>query len=616
MATVIDELVTVLGFEVDGKAANTVNKFGKSIDTVVTYAAAASAALLAAAGSVMYFAERNADAAGELYDLSKVTGIATDTLQELAFAQEQCGGSAESMTSDLQGLLASMSSPIPGEFNQALAMLGIATRDASGELRNVDDVLMDVSDSMQGMSAQDQLQWGDKIGLSKDTIRTLQSGRAEIDALRKQAQDIPTIVSEENLKNAKLLSTQLKLVGRVIEYIGQTIASAAGPAIKEVVSSMTEWLGKNKEFIQSGLKAIVEGIVRGFTTFWDILGRMNDAVSKLLPDISGFTGLLTDADAVAKVITGALIALSAALAILAVNFIIANAPIFALGAAIAAVGLIIDDFLTFLDGGDSVFGDFVDWLSSGVEWVKALSSAFAEAYPGIAAFFSAIADFFSNNIFAPFIETITVVLGLLKEVGAIIVGQLIDNFKTMGKIVAFVFNGIVGNIKSVLGLADKFLGLLGFGDDESEEEEAPDQPGGKQRKTPELNPHLRKRMQEAGEKEDDTYATDAYYADASRSKGPTQNETLAAVRKTLAAPDAEAKIRPMVAQAETTAQMAAQPVATTTNNANTSTQNTNNIEITNNITGSNAEKIAAETTKKMNYTLQQIAPGGMSPVVS
>lgn len=56
------------------------------------------------------------DGAVELTNLSKTTGIATKTLQEYKYAAESVGVSSEAVTSDLQMLIETMSSPIPGDL--------------------------------------------------------------------------------------------------------------------------------------------------------------------------------------------------------------------------------------------------------------------------------------------------------------------------------------------------------------------------------------------------------------------------------------------------------------------------------------------------------------------
>lgn len=506
MATVIDELVTILGFDMDSDAMSIVQNFNSKIDMVTQYAGWASAALLAAASSVTYFSERSADAAADIDKFAQLTGLATETIQELSFATEQAGGDASSMQRDLDSLTRSMSSPIPGEFNHALFMLGISATDAGGRLKDADEVMLEIADTMQGMAAQRQLQWGSKIGLSDDTIRLLQKGRGEIDRLRKQAQDIPTVVDKESLENARMFVTQLSLIRRVFTYIGQEVASSAGPAIKEVVELTVEWIKQNREFIQLGLKNLIEGIIGGFRRFVAMLDRAASAIGDAVPWLKDFVVAMTEAEAVSSIVFAALSALSIVLIVLGAKFLLI------IGIVVAA-GLVIEDFLTYLEGGESVFGDFMSWLDG-------LWQSFATNFPAI----------------ADLIETL---LGLLGDFMRVAGGSLLRSFELLGKVIAGAFEIGIEKAKILLDLAERALQFLGFGDDEG---------------------------QGAG-------AGVARYAMPPR---PTH------------------------------------AVPSTTNTQASG----NTIQITNHISGENAVAIASETTRKMNFTLQQLSPGGLAPVTN
>lgn len=502
MPSVIDELVTILGFEVDGRAAATIHKFNSSIDAITRYAGWASAALLTASSAVAYFAERSADAAADIDKFSQLTGIATSTVQEWGFAAEQAGGSAASMQADLDRLTRTMSSPIPGEFNSALFMLGVSTVKVTGELKSADEVLLDISDKMQGMSAQRQLQWGSKIGLSDDTIRVVQMTREEIELLRQQAKDIPTVVDEESLKNAREFVTQLSLIRRVFTYIGQTVSSSAGPAVKEIVSDMIQWIKQNREFIQMSLQNLVEGIIDGFKRFAQALDKLKNTMYDFMPGLEDFVDTMNDSGIVSGVVFSALMALAVVLAVLGAKFLVVTL-------LMTAASLVVEDFLTYLEGGESVFGNFVEWLDG-------LGQAFATEFPAIT-------------------EVLNLFLGLLKDIGAFVGTSLLNTFAGLGNIISNVFKGIVHDLSVVFGWIDTGLQKLGFGADRAEETQA-----GKRFK----------------------------------------------IQRAVHSPPGQ-----------TGAQSGG-----------------NTINITNNISGENAPAIASETTRKMNFSLQQTYPGGLAPV--
>lgn len=429
MPQVIDELVTILGFDMDSRAGTVLGKFNKGIDSIAQNARQASMAVVAASAAVSYFVVQLNKASGEVEKLGRVTGISTDTIQEMSFAMEQVGGNAASMKSDLVSLMLSMNSPIPGEFNEGLFLLGISTKKANGELKNVDDVLLDIADKMQGMSKQKQMQWGNKIGISKDTIMLLQEGRGEIERLRKQAAQIPVIIDPENLKNAREFNRQISLIGRVFSFLGQTVASAAGPAIKDIVAGLMEWLKINKELIQSGLKAFINGVVDGFVKFTEVVRLVIGFVSELLPGLGDLTKAITATEAVSILVFSALTALAIPLVVLISQFLL-------IGAVVAAAGLIINDFVVYLEGGESVIGELI-------QKVTELWKVFGEKFPAMADF---LGEFFGVlKTFASF----------LKDTFFVVLDKFVELLKLVGK-----------GWGLIAGLAEKGLESLGFGDDE------------------------------------------------------------------------------------------------------------------------------------------------------
>ncbi len=426
MATVIDELVTILGFDMDSQANATLAKFNAGIASITQHAKMASKAVLAASASIAYFTSKTNQASAEVEKLGRLTGISTDTIQEMSFAMEQVGGSISSMHSDLVSLLASMNSPIPGEFNQGLFLLGVSTKKANGDLKSVDDVLLDIADKMQGMSAQRQMQWGQKIGISKDTILLLQEGRGEIERLRKQAKQIPVIVDKESLKNAREFNRQMSLLGRVFDFIGKTAASVAGPAIRDLVEGLLAWISANKGLIQSGLGGSISGIIDGVTKFSKVVGNTVDAILDFIPGLREFGDVLSGTEMVAATVYGAL-------ALLSIPFAILLAKVLLVGAAMAVAGLVINDFIAYLSDGESVTGELA-------ESVTELWEVFSQKFPAM----TEVLEIFGGGLkkFAVFLKDVFFVV--LHEFGRL-------------------FNIVASGFRASLDPIEEWLSGLGFG---------------------------------------------------------------------------------------------------------------------------------------------------------
>lgn len=379
--TVIDELITVLGFEMKPGTVDTARKIGSAMKSLTQYAKWTGAALLAAAGSVGYFANQANQSSAEMYRFSKLTGINSDNLQAIGSAAEMAGGTFDSLKGDLMWLTASMSSPIPGEFNSTLFMLGINVQKANGQLKTADEILYNVADKMQGMSAQRQIQWASRLGISNETLMMLQAGSGQMREWSALAKSIPTIVSPAALKNAQDFVVQMSMLRRTLLYMKQEFFAAAGPVLKGIVQDFTKFLKDNQKFIQAGMKNVVGGIVDGFQRFWKVLTDIGSAFMKANPGISTFLEKLTSMRTISAMVKDALVAI-------AVVAGVSVAPWFLWGAAILFVWLLFRDFVKFMKGeGGTVFDDLKKGLNRFID-------DFKQKYPALAALIGKIGDLF------------------------------------------------------------------------------------------------------------------------------------------------------------------------------------------------------------------------------
>lgn len=88
------------------------------------------------------------DAADNLDEMSKRTGVAVEVLGGLGFAAEQSGGSLESIGDVADKLNKSIAGAASGnkQFAEGFAALGIGLKDAEGNLKTVDQVLTEIAD--------------------------------------------------------------------------------------------------------------------------------------------------------------------------------------------------------------------------------------------------------------------------------------------------------------------------------------------------------------------------------------------------------------------------------------------------------------------------------------
>ncbi|MGL6011265.1 MAG: tape measure protein [Shewanella oncorhynchi] len=123
---------------------------------------------------------------------------------------------------------------------------------------------------------------------------------------------------------------------------------------------------------------IANTMLDGFDKIVDGSGKVVDAfsgISNMLRQIGVLIGVIVAGKflkfaASVRFIRLAVIALSGgnvlrALSILRIALVGAFLPLLKIGLMIAAVSYVVDDFIVYLNGGNSVIGDFVGWLNSG-----------------------------------------------------------------------------------------------------------------------------------------------------------------------------------------------------------------------------------------------------------
>lgn len=337
---VVDELVTILGLEEGAQNASVARKFTGLLDGIQKKALVLAASVTTAAGALAYFVRDAVGQADELQKLTEVTGIAAETFQEWGYAAAKMGADARSVQSDIAALNKSMSSPIPGQFNMNLAMLGVHGKNAA-------EVLEQLSDKFQGMTAQRASQWGSMIGLSDDTVRLLREGRATINDLRSEAHTMGVVISDEDIARASEFSRTLKALGYTFNSLRQQIFIGAVPALDRFVAKVRDFLALNMGRIKDWFADFISGFTAALEQVWKDLEPLRNMFTSVTDVITDFLGTGDAAETWGHLIVGAfegaLILLSPLIAKLALA-----------GAAFSTLAVVVEDLFAYFTGANKV----------------------------------------------------------------------------------------------------------------------------------------------------------------------------------------------------------------------------------------------------------------------
>ena len=373
---IANELVQLLSFKLSDQSKAAFETFKKGLEDLRTGMQAVATAATATGTAIALTIKSVSDGAVELTNLSKTTGIATKTLQEYKYAAESVGVSSEAVTSDLQMLIETISSPIPGEFNEALFMMGIGIRDASGQMKSADALLGDIADKLNGMNEQKALQWANRLGLSNDTLVLIKQGRLSLEQLRKEANSLGAVIPEETLKRGAEFKKSLNALEFAFKGVGRTVALSVAPGLTTSVNKMKEWIIANSQMLKQGLEKTVKGLGDGLTGTTYILERFIKWIRGFLPDLDAFNEKIDLSKLISGTLRGALIGLL-------VIFTPMVAKLALIGAAFTAVALAIEDFVIWCMNGESALGKLIDkWDNWAERWKK--ESWWKAAIAGIA----------------------------------------------------------------------------------------------------------------------------------------------------------------------------------------------------------------------------------------
>lgn len=205
------------------------------------------------------------DTADNLSKLSQKTGISVESLSLLKPVAEQSGVSLEGLAKGLQKLATAMIDAAGGSKEQVetFARLGVSVKDAAGQLRPTEAVLLDLADAFAAMpdgaekSALAVKLFG-KSGV--ELIPFLNQGRAGIEALKLKFKELGLEISGDTARAAEKFNDTLDTVKQALQGIAMKVAEAALPALQKLADALVA-LASHGDEIMATLRILGEVLV-------------------------------------------------------------------------------------------------------------------------------------------------------------------------------------------------------------------------------------------------------------------------------------------------------------------------------------------------------------------
>ncbi|ATF73898.1 phage tail tape measure protein [Pasteurella multocida] len=353
----LNELLIKIGVKTNEKDLNKLKETDSLLGKLPIAAGLIGTAFTGAVAGLTAFANAQLTVLDDIHQLSKVTGEAVDKIYQLGKVAEVNGSSTEAAQASIEGLSRAIGEAAVGVGRGAKAFenYGLSAKDANGNVKDSLTVMGELSDKMQSMSKQEQIAMLSKLGIDASMIQTLRLGKQELAELMAERDKMTLGVgTKENAQTAADFKDALTTFFQMIKAVNETIVLRFAPAIERMIMAFKDWFIVNNDLIKKGLSILGDSLA------WiiDFFTRTISIIEGLISNTIGWENAI-------YLVGAALIWLSRKMLIA-----FATNPIMWVIAAITGLFLLVDDFLSFLRGEESLFGEFWGKCVAGIKWAN------------------------------------------------------------------------------------------------------------------------------------------------------------------------------------------------------------------------------------------------------
>lgn len=366
-AETLKDFLISLGFKVDEAGAR---KFDAVVAGTTLKAVELGVKVEAAALSVVAFTAKIASGLDDLYWASQRTGATVEGIKQIGYAVSQVGGSVDGARGSLENLARFMRNN-PGAEG-FLNRLGVQTRDASGNMRDMATIFTGVGQRLSSMPYYRANQYAQMLGLDENTLMAMRRGigqfSGEYTAMAKAIgynADVAAISSNKFMTSLRSFG---EMAGMARDKIGSNLADGLAGSLDRLRRQILDNFPKIEGAITAGVKGVL--------WFGEIIGRVVYRLIQLTGDIiNWWKSLSTETRQVIEVFGALMIAwrlLNSAFAMSPIGRVIM------LGAAL--IGLY-DDYRTWKEGGQSL----IDWgkWEPGIKYAQKAFASLSKDFGGI-----------------------------------------------------------------------------------------------------------------------------------------------------------------------------------------------------------------------------------------
>ncbi|HCQ0072206.1 TPA: lytic transglycosylase catalytic [Escherichia coli] len=352
-AETIKDFLVSLGFSVDDAGAK---KFGSVLAGTTANVIKMGLAVEGAALSVVAFTAKIASGLDNLYWASQRTGATVQGIQSIGYAVSQVGGSVDAARSSLESLSRFIRNN-PGAEG-FLNRLGVQTRDASGNMRDMAAIFTGVGQKLSSMPYYRANQYAQMLGIDENTLMAMRRGVGGFSGQYSAMAKAIGFNADQAALSSNRFMTSLKSLGEMAGMARDKIGSNLADGLAGQIDNLRKKIIENFPKIEVTITKVIKGIL------WlgEIVGRVAFRIVDGVGDIIEWWGKL---DAETKTLIEVIGGLVVAMRIL--NSTFWKSPIGLITGLIVALGLLWEDYKTWKEGGNSL----IDWE----KWQPAIDKA-------------------------------------------------------------------------------------------------------------------------------------------------------------------------------------------------------------------------------------------------
>ncbi|MGE6587338.1 transglycosylase SLT domain-containing protein [Raoultella planticola] len=387
-AETLKDFLISLGFKVDDAGAR---KFDAIVTGATLKAIELGSKVELAAASVVAFTAKVASGLDNLYWASQRTGATVEGIKQIGFAVSQMGGSVAAARGSLESL-AQFIRTSPGAEG-FLNRLGVQTRDASGNMRDMATIFTGVGQRLSSMPYYRANQYAQMLGMDENTLLAMRRGIGEYmgqyNAMKKAIGFNPDQAAAASNKFMTSLRSFGEMAGMARDKIGSNLAGGLAGAIDNLRRQILDNFPK----IERTINAVVKGILWMGEAVGRVVYRLIQATGDIL---DWWKGLDEDSQKLIGTLGGMLVVwrlLNAAMLASPITWVLALA---------GALLLLYDDYRTFKEGGKSLI-DWKQWepdiekAKAAILWLRDKLLALKDGVGGWQSAFELLATFVAGS---------------------------------------------------------------------------------------------------------------------------------------------------------------------------------------------------------------------------